>query len=198
MSAHGIQIPAQNGPNGPQMPYAPGRDFINVYPQMLQSVVRFFNQNRWPELTKLVAQLEGSTEEAAQDLICEANNVFFQFISTCCQDSSERYDDVMRRVGWTQLPHSVRFAYLALLGSVTSGQLFAGLRDVSLDGESPPTHVKPLLDFYWQEARRCENALKTEEELVHDFKTLVQQCRAGGIKYAELESLLSDCKIGRA
>lgn len=197
MSAHGVQIPAQQGPGGPQMPYCPGRDFINVYPQMLQSVVRYFTQNRWPELVKMIAQLEGGTEEAANDLLCDANDAFFRLLATCCQDSSETYADVAKRVGWEALPPGARFGYLALLGCVTSGQLFAGLRDVSMEGEYPIKHIEPLLEYYWDEARRCENHISTEKELSDEFRAVVKKCQAGGFKVSELETLLSDAKLNR-
>ena len=198
MSSHGIQIPAQMDPNGNmKMPYCPGRDFVNCYPGMLRSIVKYFNSDKWPELLNHVAKLQGCTREEAGDLVCDANDAFFAFLSGCCQDPNETYDDVMEKAGWTKLPQPARFGYLALLGCVTSGQLFAGLRDVSMAGEVPPQHIKPLMDFYYDEARRCENKIKQDEEAVIDFKMVVKACRDAGLSYNELTTVLSDCKLGR-
>lgn len=199
MSSHGPQIPAMaRNLDGSmmRMPYCPGRDFINIYPAMLRCIVQHFNQNRWPELVGMVAELNKQTIDGAEAELVKANDCFFRFIGICCENSEEKYDDVMRRAGWEELSPAARFGYLALLGCVVAGQLFAGLRDVSLEGESPPPIARPLLRWYYDEARRSENAIPRHEDLITEFKYAVQNCRTGGISYETLSKIVFEYEAG--
>jgi len=46
---------------------------------------------------------------------------------------------------------------MALVGSITSGQLLASIRDVSLWNEVPPAHIKAVCKDFWDEAEQTES-----------------------------------------
>lgn len=191
-----FQVPGGMDALGQQrMPYAPERDLVNQLPQMMKSIARFHNFRGWPQLVKMVADLQEISEEAANDQMVDAHDVFKEFLTQCCANCNENYNDVMRRVGWEKLSQPTRFGYLALLGAVIAGQLFTFIRDVSLNGEVPPNHIKPLLAFYVEQSRQLENGL-TEEAYIAEFKRAVQNCRTARISYASMEDILLGLKTG--
>lgn len=194
----GLQVPRGVDHNGViRMPYCPGRDIVYVYPEMIRSVVKCFNRGMWPKLVELVAQLKGSSVEEANDELCQANDAFSKFVAICCENPDEKYPDVMKRAGWEELSHPARFGYMSMLGAVVAGQLFSGLRDTSMAGDSPPPEARSLIEFWANEGRRYDQGIKSELELAAEFKAAARNCVKMGFKVSELELMLSDVKTGR-
>lgn len=134
-----MPISYNTGPN--QLMYSPERDFAYNYPRMVSCVIRAFNSELWPELLSTLATPEYSAE-ALWDDVCRAKDRYCQFLETCCQDPTEKVGDVLKRSGFTDLPQPAQIAWCAMLGQVMTGQMFQGIRDVTVQGETHEMIIK--------------------------------------------------------
>jgi hypothetical protein len=147
MSEHGPQIPTNDLDGVVKMTYCPGRDFINIYPTMLYNLARQFDLGYWDELIKS-ANLNDDFIEA-KNQISDILAVVNKFIELSCADENEKFNDVLRKAGWFDIPEAARQVFMAMLGHLMLGQLFAGIRDVSYAGEVPPRHWRLCLEKFW-------------------------------------------------
>lgn len=147
MSAHGPQIPTNDVGGVLKMTYCPGRDFINIYPAMFYNLAAQFDKGYWDEMI-VEANLSDDMVDA-KNQVSDVMPVINQFIAYSCENETEKFDDVLRKVGWFALPYGARQVFLAMLGHLMLGQLFAGIRDVSYAGEVPPAHWKLCLEKFW-------------------------------------------------
>jgi hypothetical protein len=192
--SHGPQL-WRKGPNGDEV-YCPGRDVVNIFPSMLRQLVARFNQNYWPDVLTNTAQLMNVDEDTASAELVKANDAFFKFLQECCRNSTEKYVDVMKRVGWDDVAMPARHAFHTMLGAILSGLMFSSLRDVSTEGDVPPPFVKPLLEFHLHEARRHENGISSYEEGIAEFRRVIRNCRSAEISYDDLTKVLESVKLG--
>lgn len=195
MSSHGQQV-RRSGPNGDET-YCPGRDVVNIFPSLLRQLTARYNAQHWSKLLVSTSVNMRVTLDEANEAICQAHDVFFKFLGECCKDSNEKYGDVLRRLGWEQIPSEARNAYYTMLGTLTAGLMFASLRDVHQEGEVPPSLIKSVIEFHLDEARRLENEISSTEEGLAEFRNTVRQCRAAGLSYDDLQAAIQDLKLGR-
>lgn len=151
MTAHGPQFPTHVNPatGALTMGYCPGRDFINLYPLMLHQVAQHFERGRWDqELHELAGRVGCSFEEAVQ-AATDVMRAHTEFVRLSCENPDEKFYDVLRRAGWYETRVEARQLLLMAMGELVQGQIFAGIRDVSLAGEMPPKHWQTALTRYW-------------------------------------------------
>jgi hypothetical protein len=185
--------------------YAPSRDFAHNYPKMVQMVINCFNQDYWPELFAVYTRWA-----LAENLWCDgrafselekAKDIYCRFLNECCKDPDECCDDVLERVGWAEVPPAVQATWLAMLGQVVTGQLFAGIRDLHMrpDG-TDPAEIAVLLEA-GQDARRAMNRINKGAETQLDaeavFRESARRARAKGLDDDAIARLLDDVKYGR-
>ncbi len=147
MSEHGPQIPTNDVSGVIKMTYCPGRDFINIYPAMFYNLAAQFDNGYWDEM--IVAANLADDIVDAKNQVSDVMPVINQFIARSCENETEKFDDVLRKVGWFELPYDARQVFMSMLGYLMLGQLFAGIRDVSYAGEVPPAHWKLCLEKFW-------------------------------------------------
>jgi len=189
--AHGLQY--NTGPGG--LMYSPSRDFAYNYPQLVKCIINSFNVGRWPELVYTMSQAHYAdrtlTEEEDAFIwgkICEAKDVYCNFLNECCVDPDETVDQVLDRVGWNNLPEAAQITWLAMMGQVMTGQVFQGLRDVTYQGEGARSEVKELLQA-GQAARRAMNGIdaETEREVLElALKEAAEELAANGLSKSEI------------
>jgi len=206
--SYGIQFNVQKGGDM----YAPSRDFAHNYPRMIEQVVRCFNQDYWPELYKLYVECytsskhrgdgyeigAGASEEAFA-ILEKTKDVYCKFINESYKRPGECCDDVLQRVGWLDLPVAAQVTWLAMLGQVMTGQLFAGVRDLYMGGETPADF--DVLMAAGHDARRAMNKIDKSVEVARDtnagFRSAVRAARAAGLSFDEIAELCEDVKHGR-
>lgn len=118
-------------PGGTGEFYNPARDFAYNYPQLLACVCKAFESSHWPEVKSFVAAAMNVTEEQAWESLCDVNDAMMRYVNICCEDPTETVEDLLKRSGFVDLPNPARIGYMAMIGMVMVGQLFAGLRDVT-------------------------------------------------------------------
>ena len=156
MTAHGPQFPTHVNPHtgATHVAYCPGRDFINLYPLMLHQLARHFDNGRYDEEIQRLSFIVGCSFDEAGALVAEVMRVQTEFIRISCENPEEKFMDVLSRAGWYTTSVPARAVLLAAMGELVQGQIFAGIRDVALAGESPPTHWQLVLTQYWDVSRR--------------------------------------------
>lgn len=166
MTSHGPQIPTHNDPQSGElrMTYCPGRDFINIYPLMLHQLAVNFDAGRWDSRVEQLAAKLGCNFDEAYAQLKRVMESQVQFVNLSCEDPEEGLSRVLTRAGWFALPAEARDAYLAAIGEMVQGQIFAGIRDVSLAGESPPRHWQRVLVKYWDLGLTTASAVEQLEE----------------------------------
>lgn len=112
--------------------YAPARDIRYIGPKLLEIVGNRFNNEAWPELMERFGALGTTIDEAA--VAYTAMGLSF---AECVKDSTESFEDVLRRCGWLDVSPGARIAICAMLGTVFMGALFNGVRDTVYDGKTP-------------------------------------------------------------
>lgn len=193
MSSHGPQI--RNKPGSEEV-YCPGRDVVNIFPSMLKQLVIRYNRRHWPTVFEDVAKKMGVSENDGNEELIKANDAFMSFLMECCRDSNEKYGDVMSRVGWEAVHPAAQAAYMMMLGTLTAGMMFASLRDVSMEGDVPPSKIKPL-EHSLDEARRLANGVLEEEEAARELQHAIRASRAAGLSYDNIQAIVTDVKLGR-
>ncbi len=149
MSDHGAQVPTHYSDTGVlKMTYCPGRDFINIYPTMFYNLAVQFDRGYWDAMIAS-AEIDPDIVEA-KNKVSDVMEVINKFIEQSCADDTEKFEALLTRVGWNDIDIRVRNTFLAMLGHLMLGQLFAGIRDVSYAGEVPPTHWKLCLERFWR------------------------------------------------
>lgn len=161
------------GGDGPQ--YAPERDFAYSHVRLIECCIRSWNLDLWPQLRQFCEDHETTIVEltAAKDAYCS-------YINKCCEDPQEKVEDVLHRAGWHEVPLLAQLAWLAMLGTVMTGQLFQGLRDVTLQGDRP--YGTEQLAMAGHEARRAMlGSGDLEEDFAMELTSWVDAVRDAGL-----------------
>jgi hypothetical protein len=201
MGIHGPEITPKAG--GAR--YCPGRDFVHMYPAMIKCMTRCFNKELWPDITAAAVDgLRGVTEvdvpeatlgTAAWQAICEANDVYWEFLQACTDNADESVADVLERVGWLAVPRAGRQAYLAMMGQMMTGQLFAGLRDIVPDVEKPDLYVEALR-IYREQARRYMNGTNNQDDAKTFLKEALGELARAGVPRDQVVDLVKNMQAG--
>jgi hypothetical protein len=129
--------------------------------------------------------------------VCEAKDRFCQFLDTCCQDPNENLDQILERSGFQDVPHVAQIAWMAMLGQVMTGQLFQGIRDVTLQGEKHEMIVTlmqrareaaAIFNGVYDPFDSAHIALTQEER----FRTLVTEMRESGMSQQNVRDMLAN------
>jgi hypothetical protein len=196
MSVHGNQVV------GPHGKYAPGRDFANIGPDMVLCATQAIQRDYWPEFYAICERsFFEATGGSPEDFFAEVEKgivTYCAYLEACCENPEENVDDVLARVGWREVAAEARLLWAGMLGSVVTGQLFAGLRDITPLGGPKPEELRQALHSIREAARRGFNGLSSTEDGVKKLKTTIKDCREAGLSYAEIEAILVDVKLGRA
>ena len=200
---HGMQY---NLPTAADM-YAPARDFAHNYPAMIQSIIRAFNTDYWPALFGWLAEeyMRLNPDDTAED--CQngafddleaAKDVYCKFLSSCCEDPEESVEDVLTRAGWNQVPLPVQMAWFSMMGQVMTGQLFAGVRDLTpLGGKGGKIEeIKHFIEA-GQKARRELNGIGEPVEVQNHLREAVRAVRGLGMTFDQIHEIVDDVKFGR-
>ena len=117
--------------------YAPQRDLRYAYAGAVKTVCGRFNHDTWPELT-VYAESRGCTAEELE----KANVAYITFLNNSCDNPEAQLSDVLREAGWFDVAVEAQVAYMAMLGTVVTGQFFLALRDTTKLGDKPEDVAK--------------------------------------------------------
>lgn len=173
--------------------YSPQRDFAYVYEEMLKHAAHLFNADYWPELLQLTATLlDDQTEEhnKAWEALLMAQERYINFIGHCCDDGQEKTKDVLAKAGWNEVPPAAQFAWLAMMGTVATGQIVFGLRDIHRLNEVHDT--RDLRITLTAEMVRRLNKLDVHENVVDKFRRDVARAVDCGLTLDELDDLVDE------
>ena len=180
--------------------YSPGRDFAYVYPEMLRSTLLAFNQGYWPKLfdayARDMASKYGFDVERAFEELDKAKSAYYSFVDHCCDSENDSVADVLAKVGWPDsLYHESMVTWLAMLGQVVTGQIYAGVREITTQGEV--SEASKMLVKLGHDARRAMNGLVLKDDAATSFRLAVRRCRAAGLSFSEMKELIADVELGR-
>jgi hypothetical protein len=178
--------------------YNPARDFAYSHLTMVRCVIEAFNSDRWPEIFDTLCaavprnSLGSSTahEDECWVKLLEAKDVYCSFINICCEDPEETYEDVIARSGWGDVGGPYKFAWLAMLGVVMTGQLFVGLRDTTAYDTPRSTDVEELLKNS-HKSRVIHNFESAGDDLKQDLKAVIERLRDEGIDWEIIDRIVS-------
>lgn len=103
------------------------RDFAHCFDQVAMEVASRLEDQRWQPLNDYLNE-NGIT----QDQLGEACRAFCDFVMKSTEDRSETMADVLKRVGWFDVPEPAQVALMAYTGQVLAGMFFKGRRDATL------------------------------------------------------------------
>ena len=178
--------------------YNPERDFAYSHTNMVRCIISGFNSGRWPEvfatLVAAVPREEGDSEMSHDDKCWEglmsAKDVYCNFINICCEDPDENYVAVIARSGWGDVGAPYRFAWLAMLGVVMTGQLFTGLRDVTAYDQARNSDVAELLKNS-HKSRLIHNYLSEGDDLRQDLREVGERLRNEDVSWDVIDRVIS-------
>lgn len=120
--------------------YNPQRDLAYCFPRMVEDVAARFNDERWPSLIKMVEREGASFEE-----LCGGMDVFCKFLKSAQEQPLRGLKELLRESGWLDLKPAVQVGISAMLGVVTTGELFYAIRTLaSIDAPHQP-NLDPML-----------------------------------------------------
>jgi len=190
------------GPGG--LMYAPARDFAYNYPQMIACMRNAFSDKYWPALTDVLMtgacydrpSDESTAAELIWDGLCEANDAYANFLNICCQDPDESFEQVLVRSGWKEVPDFAKVGWFAMMGQIMSGQIFQGLRDITVAGATAPSCMADLLRSGHESRRLNSNpgvsSEKEQAELLRCLTAQVSTLRTMGVGADQIKKAFSD------
>ena len=138
------------GPGG--LMYSPSRDFAYQYPAMIKRMRENFNHHNCPELEAVVeagmlATFEPKRPGDVPDVFGEldkANVAYSRFLEICCENPEETVADCLERSGFNDVHPAAQFGWLAMMGTIMTGQMFVGLRDITTRGPTAVTDEQEM------------------------------------------------------
>ena len=122
--------------------YDVNRDFAHCFDQVAMEVAGRLEDERWEPLVKYLKE-QGIT----QDELGQACQAFCEFVGTATEDRTESMADVLKRVGWFNVPEPAQVAFLAYTGQVLLGMFFKGRRDATLLDDSGMSSIQGLRTY---------------------------------------------------
>jgi len=117
----------KDGDNLNRIQYNPARDLAYIQREMVEAVVKIYQEGIWPEELDKFMEHYGVTHEDV-DLTLKS---WIDFLSAAVDDpKGESQREVAVRVGWDEKPWAAKLLVNALLGHATSASLFAARRDI--------------------------------------------------------------------
>ena len=122
--------------------YTPGRDLAYCFPDMLQNVAGRFSEDKWPALMQLMERekITFAQLQDGMDKLC-------LFMVRTQERPDVPIQDLMRDVGWLDVPPQVQIGINAMLGTVVIGQMFAAIRDLALIDAPHQISMYPLIKY---------------------------------------------------
>lgn len=205
MSA-GARFSYNMSPGGPR--YAPERDFAYNYKVLVASVTLSFDREYWPEsYAQYIADCasDGLSEDEAYTHLEQVRDAFCLFLARSCDDCNETVEGTLERSGWSNTSVRARREWLARLGLVMTGQMWSGLRDVTMLGDKPnlPTEISKIAEETERlinsghELRRVENKLTLKNDALTALRSAVRKARESGLSFFEIGEAVDDVKFGR-
>jgi hypothetical protein len=177
---HGISVRPKEG----GLSYAPGRDFAEMYPAMLKSMTMCFERHDFPKILEHVMAIDGCDIDTAFDIVCEANDVYWEFALLCTDSPTETVCECLTRAGWDDVSEGAKAGWLEMMGQIMTGQLCMGLRDIVPANGSPADYVDSIR-WYVDEGRRHQNGIDSKTELKRKLQEAVR-----GLAKCEVHSQL--------
>lgn len=119
--------------------YNPNRDVAHNFREVIQIVAARLEDNAWPELGEILAR-----EKVTMDELGDACAALCKFVATSVDNPKEGMKEGMDRCGWEEVPPGAQVAVMAILGTVTIGYHWAGVREATIGGEGPAMTLKEL------------------------------------------------------
>ncbi len=119
--------------------YSVSRDVAHNFQFIALEVARRLRDNRWPALEELCAAHGVSAEELGA--ACQA---FCSFVAGVLERPGETMEEGIRRSGFLAARGEAQVAFMACLGQVVAGVYWAGLREATAGGSTPPLDCAAL------------------------------------------------------
>lgn len=134
--------------------YNPSRDIAYCWPKMVQIACDGLAEDQWDPLFRDYLKQNGVTEAQIGEVVV----AYAKYLKSCMDysDPTAKYPvDILRRVGFFDLPQPAQAALMIKLGQVLTGAFFSSIRDVDMEGEAPPLDDRELMEA----ARRAREVL---------------------------------------
>lgn len=175
--------------------YSPSRDVAYFGPALLKKVGNYINKEFWPTLHRNAAILMGTTDlDEAWNAIIDCHDAYYRYMAECCRDPKESPADVLKRVGWSDLPEGARTCYLAVVGLIYSTKLYAALRDEHHQGDEVDVLEVATRAFPYLIADLRGST--TSEEGLRVLRRQVRECRSQGTSFDEILAAVNIEKLG--
>jgi len=115
---------------------------------------RNFNLGNCPELEAVVKagmladfvpKQPGDEPDVFEELD-KANVAYSRYLEICCENPDETVSECLERSGFKDVHPAAQFGWLAMMGTIMTGQMFVGLRDVTTHGSTVVSDEPTMTD----------------------------------------------------
>jgi hypothetical protein len=136
-----MQMRPRVGTSVGEIPYAPARDIVYLYPDVIRTVAERLEQQPVKELHDWL-----DSQKVTLDDLGEAMKAFSLFMNAAHQEPDKTLWQVLTECGWDNCKWQARTAVMFYTGILLSGTFFKGIRDVTVLGGNTIPQVTALLD----------------------------------------------------
>lgn len=135
-----LQIRPKDDPNAPA--YAPERDIAHAFPQIIIAAVSGLDEENWTAEMRELLKTHCIPEAVLTETLRRVMESHRNFIRNRDVKSA---DDALQLFGFYEMPLVARLFLTARIGQVCMAAYFNGLRDVTMQGDMPPTSFIQML-----------------------------------------------------
>jgi hypothetical protein len=137
-----VGMNARMTPNG--LLYNPHRDVAHNFKEVAELVAGRLEDHSWHELSEVLIR-----EGVSMDQLGEAMGCFCTYLASAADPDKSDWSmcKSIQESGFFDCDDAAQVAVMACFGQAFAGIQFAGIREVSLDGEGPMLQIKELGRF---------------------------------------------------
>lgn len=133
-----MTVQVRNKDSGDKRWSDPSRDLAHCFPNLICQTAELIDGDKWPVFRKYLVDNNVTTEDLGVVMLA-----LCQFTQACLEKPEDTLDDCLRRSGYYSVSQPAVMAYLAAMGSVVLGGIFAGRRQAYM-GEGTVYHPYSL------------------------------------------------------
>lgn len=123
-----------------QVKYAPSRDLLYIYPDVLRNVADRLEDAPFKPLHDWLKE-----RDVTLDDLGEAAGCYCKYMNAAHQGVERTMWDILEKSGWNQCKWEARVAYMFYVGILMTGVFFKGVRDATPEGGETISQVKALI-----------------------------------------------------
>jgi len=119
--------------------YSVNRDVAHNFKDIMRIVADRLRNRCWPGLEAVMA-----TEHVTDQNVSQAFDCLCRFILSAQEHPRMPFEEALAKSGFEQCQNAAQVAVLAMLGSVTLGYHFVGVREATIGGVGPAKELADL------------------------------------------------------